>query len=168
MQNLCRVSLVLTPACDLVREGGASRVLLIAGKLSDLNAKSWNYKDESVIRTPIIELTNGQRQWIKWDAKNLRMLLNLEISDPLGETGEYDVVLRLRESNALEIQQKVLSSMGRVGLVAHMPATFEVEVQISYLDIADVLQKLDTHQPFQGKAAFVSWGATKTAKKILG
>jgi hypothetical protein len=136
--------LVLTPACDLVREGGTSRVLLIAGTLSDLNARSWNYKNENIIRTPIVKLANGQRQWIKWDTKNLRLLLNSEISDLFGDTGEYDIVLRLRESNALEIQQKLLSAMGRVGLVAPMPATFEVEVQIFYLNTADNLEKIDT------------------------
>jgi len=135
--------LVLTPACDLVREHGTARVLMISGAVSDLNSRAWNYKESSALRTPIIEIGGNRRIWIKWDAKKLRMLLSSEISTLLENTGEYDVVARLRESNALEIQQKVLSSMGRVGLLAPMPATFEVAVRIVFLSEDGNLKELD-------------------------
>lgn len=135
--------LVLTPACDLARESGASRVLLISGTVSDLTSRAWNYRENSTLRTPIIELEGSRRVWIKWDAKNLQMLLPTEISAFLGEAGEYDVVARLRESNAIEIQQKVLSSMGRVGLLAPMPATFDVEVSVLYLGTDGTLKNFD-------------------------
>lgn len=118
--------LVLTPACDLVREGGASRVLLIAGTTLPLDSRSWNYKESAAPKTPILEIDEKHRVWIKWNAKDLRMMAPNEIADWLKEGGNYKVAARLRESNALEIQQKVLSSMGSIGLLAPMPATFEV------------------------------------------
>jgi hypothetical protein len=45
-----------------------------------------------------------------------------------GPEGPYSVQLRLRESNVLELQQRLLSDMGRVGLISKMPFTFPVEV----------------------------------------
>jgi hypothetical protein len=78
--------------------------------------------------------------WIRWDVKDLRMLLPTEIEAMLSEQGSYQITLRLRESHALELQQRVLSSMGRVGLVTPMPATFPVEVSAYYLDVDGKLQ----------------------------
>jgi hypothetical protein len=124
--------LVLTPACDLVREGGASRVLLMAGSTFPLDPRSWNYKESAAPKTPILEIDETHRVWIKWNVKDLRMMAPNEIAHWLKEGGDYRVVARLRESNALEIQQKVLSSMGRIGLLAPMPATFEVDVRAYY------------------------------------
>jgi hypothetical protein len=134
--------LVLTPACDLVREGGASRVLLISGTVSELNSRTWNYRESGALRTPIIELEGRRRVWIKWDAKNLQMLRPKEILALL-DADEYGVVARLRESNAIEIQQKVFSTMGRVGLLAPMPATFDVAVRVLYLGTDGTLKDFD-------------------------
>jgi hypothetical protein len=82
--------------------------------------------------------------WIRWNVKDLRMLLPTEIDAILGEQGNYQIALRLRESHALELQQRVLSSMGRVGLVSPMPATFPVSVSAYYLDIEGKMQQLET------------------------
>lgn len=123
--------IVLTPACDLVREGGVKRILLVAGALSDLTAQAWSYEDE-MIKTPILVLPtqNGSsRKWVKWNPKDIRTMLPAEISSLIGEAGNYRIVLRLRESNALELQQRILASLGRVGLIAPMPATFPVEIE---------------------------------------
>lgn len=46
--------------------------------------------------------------------------------------GRYGLHLRLRESHALELQQRLLAEMGRIGLVAHMPGTFPVRVEAHY------------------------------------
>jgi hypothetical protein len=134
---------VMTPACDLSREKGAVRILLLAGRLADLTSKTWNYKDDG-FKTPIIELPGDRRLWIKWDPKNLRTLLPSEVSEMLQEAGSYEVVLRLRESNALELQQRLLSNLGRVGLLAQMPATFGVTVSAQYLDAAGNMVKFTT------------------------
>ena len=123
--------IVLTPACDLVREGGVKRILLVTGTLSDLTAQAWSYEDE-FIKTPIAVLPNqngSSRVWVKWNSKDIRTMLPAEISSLIGDAGGYCVALRLRESNALELQQRILTSLGRVGLIAPMPATFPVEVE---------------------------------------
>jgi hypothetical protein len=130
---------VLTPACDLVREGAVKRILLVAGKLLTLTPKTWTYSEQT-IKTPIIVLGGESRMWIRWDVKDLRMLLPTEIEAMLSQQGSYQIALRLRESHALELQQRVLSSMGRVGLVTPMPATFPVEVSAYYLDVDGTLQ----------------------------
>lgn len=120
---------VLTPACDLQR-GGAKRVLLLVGELRPLGARDWSYADDPV-RTPVIEL-EATRYWIKWDLKHVDTISHEVLGASLAADGGLALVGRLREAHALELQQKMLSAMGRVGLPALMPATFAMQVQVAY------------------------------------
>ncbi|MFA5968246.1 MAG: hypothetical protein WC816_03200 [Sphingomonas sp.] len=120
---------VLTPACDLQR-GGAKRVLLLVGELRPLGARDWSYADDPV-RTPVIEL-DSTRFWIKWDLKHIDTIGHEVLGASLAANGGLALVGRLREAHALELQQKMLSAMGRVGLPALMPATFAMQVQVAH------------------------------------
>ena len=53
---------------------------------------------------------------IEWDLDDQRMLKRDELVGLIRPEGIYWIGLRLRESNALELQQRMLSDMGRVGL----------------------------------------------------
>ena len=53
-------------------------------------------------------------------------------------------IARLREQHALEIQQKLLSSLGRVGLPAHLPAVLPLDVRAFYYSDKLELTPLDT------------------------
>ena len=127
------VLVVLTPACDLVRNPDKRRVLLVAGTLKALDTKTWRYKTKGVT-TPIVQFPDQPRMSIEWDLDDQRMLKRDELGDLIGEEGPYSVGLRLRESNALELQQRMLSDMGRVGLLSKMPFTFPVEVRMFTTD----------------------------------
>jgi len=131
---------VLTPACDLVRDDGAKRILLLAGKLSNLTPKTWTYKGGN-LKTPIVVLPGERRMWVRWDVKDIHTLLTAEITALLGEAGSHKIVLRLRESQALELQQRLLTDMGRVGLVAQMPATFPVSLSAYCIGADDALRQ---------------------------
>lgn len=120
---------VLTPACDLQR-GGAKRILLLVGELRPLGARDWSYADDPV-RTPVFEL-DATRFWIKWDLKHIDTIGHDALAASLAGDGGLVLVGRLREAHALELQQKMLSAMGRVGLPALMPATFPMQVQVAY------------------------------------
>nr|WP_313634998.1 hypothetical protein [Brevundimonas diminuta] len=124
-----KVLLVLTPACDLMRDK-APRVLLLVGEVRAFGPGDWSYKSD--LRTSVIEI-EGERRWIRWDPKHVETVS----WDQLGAAFDAEslfTVARLRESHALEIQQQVLSGLGRVGVVARMPATFPVDVTAYYLD----------------------------------
>ncbi|MFN7110237.1 MAG: hypothetical protein ACK4M2_01265 [Brevundimonas sp.] len=121
---------VLTPACDLAREG-APRVLLLVGELCDFRVADWSYKND--LRTSVIEV-DGQQRWIHWDEKHVETVSWAQLEGAF-ENGILSTVARLREAHTLEIQQKVLAGLGRVGMVARMPATFEVEVTAYHLDL---------------------------------
>ncbi len=116
---------VMTPACDLVREDGAKRILLVSGRISEMSAKSWTY-GQTTFKTPIMSLPGERRVWLRWDAKDLLALTPAEIAELL--SGHYRIHLRLREGHALELQQRLLAEMGRIGLIAQMPGTFPVRV----------------------------------------
>lgn len=125
---------VLTPACDLQRLG-AKRVLLLVGELKPLRPVDWSYKDDP-IRTPVVDFGDEQRYWIRWDMRHIETVSHADLDLLLGEAGNFSVVSRLREAHALELQQKLLSNLGRVGLIAPMPATFRMRVE-AYLPNAE-------------------------------
>ncbi len=131
---------VLTPACDLVRDGGPKRVLLISGTVADLTPKTWTYKGAAA-KTPILVLAGTRRVWIQWDVKDIYALRPVEIGEMI-DKGEYLVSHRLRDSHALELQQRYLSHVGRVGVVASMPATFPVSVAAYYLGVDEQLKPI--------------------------
>jgi hypothetical protein len=153
---------VLTPACDLQRSG-AQNVLLLVGALKKITPKAWHYRDEGP-KTPVLELADGSRFWIKWNLKHIETLTHAELKELLtDEDCEFDIVARLREAHALELQQKLLSNLGRVGLVTPMPATFELIVEAFLPDAQLNLIKLDIPTLNEGGVCFV--GRSETSNK---
>lgn len=134
------VLLVLTPACDLARSG-AKRVMLMAGALEELRPNMWTYKS-TPLRTPIAMLPEDRRAWIRWDLKDVQTWKPSDLAAALGTNGSHKLLARLRESQALELQQKLLADLGRVGLLAPMPATFPVTVEGFYANLQGQLQRL--------------------------
>jgi ABC-type transporter Mla MlaB component len=121
------VMAVLTPACDLQRQG-AKRIFLLVGSLQQLTAKDWIYKEDP-FRTPVIEIDSDNRFWIKWDLKHIETISHEELEQALDYPTGFEIIARLRESHALEIQQRLLSNLGRVGQIAQIPATFAMRVE---------------------------------------
>lgn len=147
------VMVVLTPACDLQRTG-AKKVMLLVGKLHPLTSASWSYKPDT--KTPVIELPNEVRRWIKWDLKHVETLSHEELKYFLdGPNASFELVARLRESHALELQQKLLSNLGRVGLMAVMPATFQMKVEIGVADENGKYAKLNIPVLDDGGICFI-------------
>lgn len=132
---------VLTPACDLVRSMPDRRILVMAGALVGIDHRTWSYKSGAA-KTPVLELPSGLRMSIDWQLKKLRMLDDEETTALLGDNGDYSLALRMRESNAIELQQKVLADMGRVGVVSHMPFTFSVRVDLHVVDANSALSPM--------------------------
>lgn len=139
--SAAEVLAVLTPACDLQRQG-AKRILLLVGTLRPLHPADWIYKEEP-IRTPVIQLAEGQPWWIKWDLKHIETLSHEELKRILEAVDGFEVIARLRESHSLELQQRLLSNLGRVGLIAPMPATFPMRVEAYLPDTRKKLVLLD-------------------------
>lgn len=138
------VSLVVTPACDLGRNG-VERVMLLSGKLRKLEPKDWSYSRHPV-RTPIVILPNEDRKWIKWNLKDVKALSWNELDDLFGEQGRLSRIGRLREIYAIEIQQMLLADFGRIGRPANLPVSFPVDVSFFYVDTDSKAQKLDVEE----------------------
>ncbi|WP_342629720.1 hypothetical protein AAC691_08585 [Nguyenibacter vanlangensis] len=145
-----KVLLVLTPVCDLQREG-APRILLLVGTRRPLGARDWSYGED--VRTATIRI-GGELCWIKWQIKHIDTVSWQGLDAALGN-GDIRVVARLRESHALEIQQRVLSGLGRVGLVANLPATFPVDVEAYVADLDGRPRRLDVDALADGAVCFV-------------
>ena len=130
------VLLVVTPACDLQR-AGAKNVTLLIGSLIELTADNWDH-DQIKTRTPVFFFNDSpeKKYLIKWDLKHIETISQEEFK-PLLEHGVLKVSARMRESYALELQQKLLSDIGRIGQVATMPGTFNVDVNIYLISSAD-------------------------------
>ena len=135
------VCLVVTPACDLVRDG-AERIMLLAGKLKELHPRDWSYKADPV-RTAIIILPDEGRKWIRWNLKDVRTLGWDEIDGFFSEGERLSRIGRLREIYAIEIQEMLLVDLGRIGRPANMPVPFPVAVSLFYVDTDGKARKLD-------------------------
>ena len=127
------VLLVLTPICDLLRDASqrAPRILFLVGSPAPMGRADWLYGIDN--RTVAITINNVM-SWIKWNLKHIDTLAWEQLDRAIAER-KLEVFARLRESHALELQQRVLSGLGRVGLVAPMPATFPVNLQAYYCGI---------------------------------
>ena len=148
--NANNLLLVLTPVCDLQR-GGAPRILLLVGTLKALEAKDWSYGSDA--RTPSI-MIDGALHWVRWNLKHIDTVSWGQLEGAL-QRGDIRVVARLREAHALELQQRVLSGLGRVGLVATLPATFPVEVEAFYADTDGKPARLEVPALADGAVCFV-------------
>lgn len=124
------VLLVLTPVCDLLRDAAqrAPRILFLVGSPAPMGRSDWLYGVDN--RTVAITI-NGVMSWIKWNLKHVDTLSWVQLERAIA-CGKLEVFARLRESHALELQQRVLAGLGRVGLVAPMPATFPVVLEAFY------------------------------------
>lgn len=142
--------LVLTPACDLQRDG-APRILLLVGTVQPLGASTWAYGDDA--RTAAIQLGPNLR-WIKWNLKHIDTVSRDQLAKAFGDQ-DIVVAARLREAHALELQQRLLSGLGRVGLVAPMPATFSVDVELYYAGLDGVPVRLEVPALASGAVCFV-------------
>lgn len=144
------IMLVLTPACDLQRSG-APRILLLIGKVKKLTAKDWSYGADA--RTAALRI-DGELHWVKWNLKHVDTVSWKQLEDAL-VAGTVKVEARLREAHALELQQRVLAGLGRVGLVAPLPATFPVEVDAYFADSGGVPSRLAVPALLDGAVCFV-------------
>ena len=135
------VSLVVTPACDLMRRG-VDYVMLLPGKLESLEPKNWSYKEDPV-RTPIVDIAGENRKWIRWDLKNVKTLSWSKLDDLFGGQEQLRRMGRLREIYAIEIQQMFLANLGRVGRPANLPVPFPVDVSFFYVGTDSKAKKLD-------------------------
>ena len=138
------VSLVVSPACDLVRRG-AKRVMLLSGTLKELQPKNWSY-EAGPVRTAIVILPEEVRKWIEWNLKNVRSLKWDELDRLVGEGASLKRVGRLREIYAIEIQQMLLADLGRIGRPANLPVPFPVAVSLFYAGTDCKAHKLAVEQ----------------------
>ena len=151
------VSLVVSPACDLLRDGGTEHVMLLSGKLEELQPRNWSYQ-KGPVRTAIVILPEEGRKWIRWNLKNVQSLDLNELGRILGEEEKAGRIGRLREIYALEIQQKLLADLGRVGRPANLPVPFPVSVSLFYVDAGAKARKLDV-EAIESAACYVGRGA---------
>ncbi|NCC04949.1 MAG: hypothetical protein EOM37_13120 [Proteobacteria bacterium] len=126
--SLDNVLLVLTPACDLQR-CEAPRILLLVGTFMQLKPSEWKYKE---VRTPAIRI-DGELGWVKWHLKHVATLSLKDLNQAL-DSGTIQIKARLRENHALELQQKVLAGLGRVGQLTTLPGSFLVTLEVYYAD----------------------------------
>lgn len=161
------IFIVITPACDLQREI-KNNIIFLKGKIKELSLNAWVCNDNELI-TPIIKIEDNYKS-IKWDAKSIETLSAEDVSFLLS-SGQINRVARLRENAALSLQQVCLSNIGRIGLIAPMPASYAVEINAYFLSINKTLIKLDLENSdslndFFGVCYVGRYNGKKNVKKI--
>ena len=158
------VFLVMSPACDLQRRK-APRVLLMAGKCKPLDASAVN-PVSAAPRTTVLELAPERRVCVDWQPHHVAALTYDNFSTLLSDGGGVRVVGRLRNANAVSLQQRLLSNLGRVGLVAPIPSTFPVDIRVFYpsQDSELTLLPMEEHETISGVCFVGRDGGQKTAR----
>lgn len=132
------VFLVITPACDLQR-CESKNIILLKGNLIPLTLESWT--NDTKDRTPIIKIDDEYLS-IKWDMKHIETISQETVITLLGKDKTLEIIARLRENSALALQQACLSGIGRVGLLAAMPASYIVEADFYFINNESKLEKI--------------------------
>lgn len=119
---------ILTPACDLLRHS-AENILVLPGKLQKFAASDWSYGTANA-KIPIFVDTDESRYWIKWDIGGYHTIPTKSLNESLDQQKQMARIGRLREVCAIELQQRMLTEMGRIGQTANPPATFPVSIGV--------------------------------------
>ena len=118
---------VVTPACDLVREPPAAKhVLLIEGECVPVDAAAYDPKAQN---TTIVLKRGNQKFGVRWKIKNLSTLTRTKLENLL-RRDEVNVAGRLRTEFAAQLQQSVLSGIGRIGVMATMPTNYPISARL--------------------------------------
>ena len=145
------VLITMTPGCDLQR-GDAARILFMVGETSDIDAPAAR-QPTGGLRTPVLNLSDDRRVCVNWQPNHLLTLTFAEVRAVLSaNASSVSRIARLRTANAVALQQQLLSTLGRVGLVAPMPSTFPVQVAVYYTSAGDelVLLQIDGEETIDG------------------
>jgi hypothetical protein len=139
--NTDTVSLVVTPACDLTRDG-VENALLLCGTLKSLAPSEWSYGANET-KTAIVIAGDDERFCIKWNLKKIHTHASTELKKWVSEGAKLERFARLRTTYAIELQQKLLTDLGRIGQPANPPGTFPVTLSLFYVDVEGNAQPLD-------------------------
>lgn len=132
------VLVALTQACDL-QHGNAKSILLIKGKVKPYSIATYRIPNAS--RTPIIEI-DGTFFVIDWDENCPTTWAIDSLDELLGPNGNYTKIRRFRSLYGLQLQQRFISNLGRVGTPATMQATWPVGLSVFYRDTASKAKEL--------------------------
>lgn len=135
------VLVILSPACDLLR-CSVENILMLPGSLKTFGAADWSYGNTTA-KIPIFVNADGTRHWIKWDIKGYQTIPTKDVLAGLEGSKGFVRIGRLREVCGIELQQRVLSEIGRIGQTANPPATFQVSIEMYSIPSAGPPQPID-------------------------
>lgn len=139
------VWLVITPSCDLVRNG-ISNIGLLKGTLARVSYDNW--QTDTKINTPIIKI-DGMPYSIKWDIKSFITYPKLFLQESISK-GVYCRIAKMREINALGLQQCFTSDYSRIGQRAVLPSVFKSSICLYYLNYEEKLVKFSVQDDSKG------------------
>ncbi|RIV86955.1 hypothetical protein D2V17_09155 [Aurantiacibacter xanthus] len=124
-----RVFFVASPECDLLRGKNLHAALLIGGTLEPLAMTEPLFGEDKT--TPII--TRGKKRYqIRWDFGFPATITLQRAKNHLASDGSAKIAETLRDVSALNLRQQYLDHIGRVGMMALPPRTFNITVQCAY------------------------------------
>lgn len=139
------VFVVMTPLCDLVRDPPkAKKVLLLEGECKSVDAVAYLPPSPNDSNPRTIVLQHGRSKvGVEWKPKRLETLSQTRLENLLIRDDVF-IAGRLRNEFALDLQQSMLSGVGRVGLMAPMPSNYPIQARLLYPDLQRSLVPLKT------------------------
>ncbi|MEQ2024979.1 hypothetical protein ABLB84_04180 [Xenorhabdus szentirmaii] len=121
------VLLSISPACDLQRCNDKYNAIFLKGKLEPFKIREWIKNTDT---SQIIKI-NDEFYFVDWDLKNPFTILYKQLKLNLIKEN-LRIIAKLRDSYTLSMQQNSLSQIGRIGTIAPLPASSNIDVKFFY------------------------------------
>lgn len=132
--------LIISPACDLQR-GNEERILLMRGQLVEMKEPELGYGSGILHKT--VFFSSEKKYRIDWNIKHLESVDREMLERDVFQNEVFEIVGRLRESNALDLRSSALSAFGRVGLMPSPPKRSWLSAEFFYVSDDKKLVKLN-------------------------
>ncbi|MET4680829.1 hypothetical protein [Stenotrophomonas rhizophila] len=164
--ELKRAVVVISPACDLARpEDLLDRTLMLCeGKIGKAKAYSMPTSDNGTSAVILAHPHDAKKELlIEWNKKKIHSWHKEEIEQLATVNPAWTLQARLRPLYALQLQQSIVSDLGRIG-VQRSPSVFAPHGLLVFVRDGNVWQSLDTSQASDGSAAALSVAEGKKKK----
>ena len=84
------------------------------------------------LHTAVLQVDANTKVKIKWDPADIRSLTMRQVKLLLGDSGPGQVIASMQENPANSLRKQILSHLGRIGITAALPSTFDASIELYY------------------------------------
>lgn len=131
------VILSISPACDLQRCDDSYNALFLKGKKQKFTIREWIKNTDT---SKIIKF-GDEFYIVNWEMKNPFTILYRHLKNNL-KNGNISLIAKLKDAHTLSLKQDSLSQISRIGTIAPMPASSNINLKFYYKNLNKKLEEI--------------------------